>query len=1080
MLSWIVTSCVLILAVILIRRVFRGKASARAIYALWLFVALRLLVPGSISMDAPVPAVAEVVNRAPVVQLSERLDGAQSAEFKPSGEVEAQFESSGPVVVAENVTQREFDLAGVLVKAKALVRPLWLAGVGATLLVFAASWIVFSRRVRRSREYIDVPGAPVRVFISDAVDTPCLFGLFSPAVYIPASVAADEKLMRHALAHEFTHYNQHDHVWCILRCACLALHWYNPLVWLSSKLSRRDCELSCDEATIARLGEDERTGYGRSLIKLTCESPRGSAVATTMCAGAKELKDRIKMLTKRKHSIIALSLAAVLAFTATACSFVSSATEPTPIPGSNPGRIEQRRDGSETYDFTAPGGAEGVRISAWTFDGTRWVEQPQTDMDCSAETGSLSFNVSTTSNTYSYLLELTDRNSVSMSVKSLGALAGDESTDFLGTLFYGGPMECAVNETVPLILVSTASGADISYFTNPAEIEDRSAKYVCFTITFTAGEGSIMLRGQDESVDPPYQAVYDFTAPEGAGRIQVNFYRLNNGAVELCSAMEYPLDTEEGALTIGYEDDIKLDVTYSDGTGSSVEGISLEDITQTDNRSWGVKFQQGREFAILGDEVPLMMFSSGSTGVNWDAYYAPSNYAGSDVSVVFVTVRFVNSLPSAGEIAFDDSVIDSNDLNFNFTAPEGADSIYVREYVTENDLDGTASWEPVDGFVRQFSGETSGIIECNVDAQERTLSYGVRMSGDAEYSPIEHYLGSYPVTWECTWLNEPYEARIGKEIPLVMLHGATDDIGSNSLTYFERPQDIPDGGHLYYCLTVTFLAPGDSVDPYESAPPQPITQPTVQSAELVGFKCAYAPGYSYEDIASAWVHDYAYNLTRLPESDGASCGKVDIETCEVLAASVTQPERLIVRMTLNCYPVNTSAFELTFGMTYPVESAIDGQGQYYQLGRTLVLEDRGVWECVSASTDEPDRWGYQTLEHYADEDYIVKMSDAGISDERIVSLVNYNELNEASEESWHQLVQIMDRVSIAPEGSDDQLVRDMYTMLAVKYADGAYSVWLGNIYRAQREHDPDTFAAALLAFDSETQEHITHLADTPL
>ena len=48
MLKWFITSSVLILAVVLIRRFSRGKASARAIYALWLLVALRLLIPGSI------------------------------------------------------------------------------------------------------------------------------------------------------------------------------------------------------------------------------------------------------------------------------------------------------------------------------------------------------------------------------------------------------------------------------------------------------------------------------------------------------------------------------------------------------------------------------------------------------------------------------------------------------------------------------------------------------------------------------------------------------------------------------------------------------------------------------------------------------------------------------------------------------------------------------------------------------------------------------------------------------------------------------------------------------------------------
>ena len=60
MLKWFITSSVLILAVVLIRRFSRGKASARAIYALWLLVALRLLIPGSIGEShASVTAVVE-------------------------------------------------------------------------------------------------------------------------------------------------------------------------------------------------------------------------------------------------------------------------------------------------------------------------------------------------------------------------------------------------------------------------------------------------------------------------------------------------------------------------------------------------------------------------------------------------------------------------------------------------------------------------------------------------------------------------------------------------------------------------------------------------------------------------------------------------------------------------------------------------------------------------------------------------------------------------------------------------------------------------------------------------------------
>ena len=115
---------------------------------------------------------------------------------------------------------------------------------------------------------------------------------------------------------------------------------------------------------------------------------------------------------------------------------------------------------------------------------------------------------------------------------------------------------------------------------------------------------------------------------------------------------------------------------------------------------------------------------------------------------------------------------------------------------------------------------------------------------------------------------------------------------------------------------------------------------------------------------------------------------------------------------------------------------------------------------------------------YDDEDYIVQMSEAGMSPERIVSLVNYDELIEASSESWMALLEAIDNSATAPEGTDDQVIRDMYAMLAANSADGAYATWLGNIYRAQRGHDPEAFETALSAFDSETRANIQYLADT--
>jgi len=60
MMQWIVSSSVLILVVIALRYVLRGKLSLRMQYALWLLVLVRLL-----SMERDVPALLKKDEKAP-------------------------------------------------------------------------------------------------------------------------------------------------------------------------------------------------------------------------------------------------------------------------------------------------------------------------------------------------------------------------------------------------------------------------------------------------------------------------------------------------------------------------------------------------------------------------------------------------------------------------------------------------------------------------------------------------------------------------------------------------------------------------------------------------------------------------------------------------------------------------------------------------------------------------------------------------------------------------------------------------------------------------------------------------------
>ena len=121
----------------------------------------------------------------------------------------------------------------------------------------------------------------------------------------------------------------------MLRAAALALHWYNPLVWLAAVLSRRDGELACDEGALQGADDRERAAYGRTLIRLVTARPSAGELlccATTMTAGTSSLKERIAMIARKPRTLAAVLAAVVLlAGLAVGCPFTggrSDAWEP--------------------------------------------------------------------------------------------------------------------------------------------------------------------------------------------------------------------------------------------------------------------------------------------------------------------------------------------------------------------------------------------------------------------------------------------------------------------------------------------------------------------------------------------------------------------------------------------------------------------------------------------------------------------------------------------------------------------------------------------------------------------------------
>jgi beta-lactamase regulating signal transducer with metallopeptidase domain len=102
-----------------------------------------------------------------------------------------------------------------------------------------------------------------------------------------------------------------DHFVKLLAFLGLALHWFNPLMWLSYFLMTKDMELSCDESVMRRAKNDIRVGYSGSLLSMCV---RQSGLPNPLQFGGSGVKSRIKnVLGFKKCSRFVTALSAVFA-----------------------------------------------------------------------------------------------------------------------------------------------------------------------------------------------------------------------------------------------------------------------------------------------------------------------------------------------------------------------------------------------------------------------------------------------------------------------------------------------------------------------------------------------------------------------------------------------------------------------------------------------------------------------------------------------------------------------------------------------------------------------------------------------
>ena len=385
----LITSSVLIVVLLILRVLFAKKVRRTWIYAAWLLVVLRLLIPiqiGELSFSVLTMAkpLTETVQefsdyrllgqneREAEIQVTKDYIERDQTAFTPQVQeyIRQEQESGTPVeeiatalvktqgnslYVPEKQTQVMEEVAAQtkFVSLGEVAKIVWLVGVAAMVIWLATGNLLLGRALRKAEKPISCE-SPIPVYISDAAISPCLVGLFRPAVYLMPESAADETVMRHVLAHELTHYRHRDHIWALVRCVCLCVYWFNPLVWVAAWFSRRDCELACDEGAMKQLGEEDRFAYGKSLLQVVSDTVlpgRLMLTATTMAETKQQLKERVNYIVKKQRISVVATVCMLLACVILAGCVTSGPSDPTAPAEKKPWEISAEEELQIKQDY---------------------------------------------------------------------------------------------------------------------------------------------------------------------------------------------------------------------------------------------------------------------------------------------------------------------------------------------------------------------------------------------------------------------------------------------------------------------------------------------------------------------------------------------------------------------------------------------------------------------------------------------------------------------------------------------------------------------------------------------------------
>lgn len=353
--SMSLTAGLVILAICAARLLLR-QAPKKFSYWLWAGAAFRLVCPFSFpaafSLLALAPAAQTVAETGPLTEVS----------YLPG----AGLPAAAPGVGAADAALPQAAGAGQALGLWEVLGLVWLLGAAALLIGALAAYLRVKGQVATAVKFAH------NVYECGAFRSPFVLGFFRPKIYIPFGLEPRQR--EHVLCHESAHIQRRDYLIKPLGFLLLAIHWFNPLVWLAFHLMSRDMEMSCDEKVLSQLGEEARRDYSLSLLSIG--SRRRFPAPNPLAFGETGVKERVVNVMKFRRAKRWVTVAAAVAVVAVTAACAANPAGESLLPSASPDSSEDPGSAMSTASSTLATGVEDEVDQHLLEVLTTWLNQP--------------------------------------------------------------------------------------------------------------------------------------------------------------------------------------------------------------------------------------------------------------------------------------------------------------------------------------------------------------------------------------------------------------------------------------------------------------------------------------------------------------------------------------------------------------------------------------------------------------------------------------------------------------------------------------------------------------------------------